>query len=381
MSSATIPAATPPDSPESQRYNRIRRWLGITDFVVGLALLVILLATGWNGTLRDLALRATFQNYTLAVAMYVLILMALAKLLGLGLDYYGFRLEHRFHLSNQRFRSWVWDETKGFLVGLLFAVVIVELLYFMLREFPQHWWLLTWAVFLGLFVLLAQLAPVILFPIFYKFEPLQDDELKQRLVRLGERAGTRVRGVYKWNLSEKSKKANAALTGLGNTRRIILADTLLDNYSSDEIEAVLAHELGHHVHKHILKGIVVQAAMTLLGFWAANWALHYAVDRLHMFDELSDFANLPLLGLVATVISFLALPALNAYSRFNERQADRYAFESIASVEPFISSMNKLAEQNLAERTPSRFVEWFFHSHPAISRRLQAAQAWAKSTG
>jgi STE24 endopeptidase len=381
MSSATIPAATPPDSPESQRYNRIRRWLGITDFVVGLALLVILLATGWNGTLRDLALRATFQNYTLAVAMYVLILMALAKLLGLGLDYYGFRLEHRFHLSNQRFRSWVWDETKGFLVGLLFAVVIVELLYFMLREFPQHWWLLTWAVFLGLFVLLAQLAPVILFPIFYKFEPLQDDELKQRLVRLGERAGTRVRGVYKWNLSEKSKKANAALTGLGNTRRIILADTLLDNYSPDEIEAVLAHELGHHVHKHILKGIVVQAAMTLLGFWAANWALHYAVDRLHMFDELSDFANLPLLGLVATVISFLALPALNAYSRFNERQADRYAFESIASVEPFISSMNKLAEQNLAERTPSRFVEWFFHSHPAISRRLQAAQAWAKSTG
>jgi STE24 endopeptidase len=381
MSSATIPAATPPDSPESRRYNRIRRWLGITDFVVGLALLVILLATGWNGTLRDLALRATFQNYTLAVAMYVLILMALAKLLGLGLDYYGFRLEHRFHLSNQRFRSWVWDETKGFLVGLLFAVVIVELLYFMLREFPQHWWLLTWAVFLGLFVLLAQLAPVILFPIFYKFEPLQDDELKQRLVRLGERAGTRVRGVYKWNLSEKSKKANAALTGLGNTRRIILADTLLDNYSSDEIEAVLAHELGHHVHQHILKGIVVQAAMTLLGFWAANWALHYAVDRLHMFDELSDFANLPLLGLVATVISFLALPALNAYSRFNERQADRYAFESIASVEPFISSMNKLAEQNLAERTPSRFVEWFFHSHPAISRRLQAAQAWAKSTG
>ncbi len=379
MSSATIPVATPADSPESRRYNRIRRWLGVTDFIVGLALLVVLLATGWNGTLRDFAMRAAFQSYTLAVAMYVLVLMGLAKLLGVGLDYYGFRLEHRFHLSNQRFRSWIWDEAKGFLVGLIFAVIIVELLYFILREFPVHWWLLTWVVFLGLFVLLAQLAPVILFPIFYKFEPLQDEELKQRLVRLGERAGTRVRGVYKWNLSEKSKKANAALTGLGNTRRIILADTLLDNYSPDEIEAVLAHELGHHVHKHILKGIAVQAGITLLGFWAANWALHYAVDRLHMFEELSDFANLPLLVLVSTVLSFLALPALNAYSRYNERQADRYAFESIASVDPFISSMNKLAEQNLAERTPSRFVEWFFHSHPAISRRLQAAQAWAKA--
>jgi STE24 endopeptidase len=381
MGSTTISPTPAADSPAARRYNRIRRWLGITDFVVGFALLVALLATGWNGTLRDFALRVAFQNYTLAVAAYVLTLMALAKLLGAGLDYYGFRLEHRFHLSNQRLRAWVLDETKGFLVGLILMVVIVEVLYFMLREFPQHWWLLTWAIFMGLFVLLAQLAPVILFPIFYKFEPLQNEELKQRLVRLGERAGTRVRGVYKWNLSEKSKKANAALTGLGGTRRIILADTLLDNYSADEIEAVLAHELGHHVHKHILKGIAVQAFTTLLGFWAANWALHYAVDRLHMFDELSDFANLPVFILAVTVLSLLALPGLNAFSRFNERQADRYAFESIASVDPFISSMNKLAEQNLAERTPSRFVEWFFHSHPAISRRLQAAQAWAKAQG
>ncbi len=240
------------------------------------------------------------------------------------------------------------------------------------------WWLIAWAVFLGLFVLMAQLAPLILFPIFYKFEPLQNEELKARLVRLSERAGTKVRGVYQWKLSEKSKKANAALTGLGNTRRIILADTLLDNYSPDEIEAVLAHELGHHAHRHIMKSIAVQAGTTLLGFWAANWVLHYAVDRLHMFETLSDFANLPLLVLVTMLLSFLLLPALNAYSRFNERQADRYAFQSIARVGPFISSMNKLAEQNLAERAPSRWVEWFFHSHPAISKRVQAAETWAK---
>ncbi len=233
-------------------------------------------------------------------------------------------------------------------------------------------------MFLGLFVLLAQLAPVVLFPIFYKFEPLQNEELKLRLVKLGEAAGTRVRGVYKWNLSEKSKKANAALTGLGNTRRIILADTLLEHYSPDEIEAVLAHELGHHVHKHILKSIAVQAGVTLLGFWAANWVLNYAIERTHTFVALYDFANLPLLVLVSTVLSFLLLPALNAFSRYNERQADRYAFQSIPSILPFISSMNKLADQNLAERSPSKWVEWFFHSHPAISRRVEAAQDWAK---
>lgn len=375
---ADAPTPVPTDSPEARGYNRTRRWLGIADFAVGFVFLVVLLLTGWSGWLRDLAYRLGAQNYSLSVFMYLVLLLVISKALGIGLDYYGFRLERRFKLSTQRFRSWVWDEVKGFLVGLVMGAVVVELLYFTIRQWPQHWWLLAWALFMGLFIVLAQLAPIVLFPIFYKFEPLENEDLRRRLVVLSERAGTRVRGVYRWKLSEKSKKANAALTGLGATRRIILADTLLDNYSPDEIEAVLAHELGHHVHRHILKSIFVQAAITLFGFWAANWALHYAVDQ-HMFEELSDFANLPLLALVSVVLSFLLMPALNAYSRFNERQADRYAFESIASVEPFISSMNKLAEQNLAERTPSKWVEWFFHSHPAISRRLAAAEAWGRA--
>jgi STE24 endopeptidase len=380
MDSTLVVHSTSADTPEARRYNRTKRWLGIADFILGLALLLVLLATGWNGTLRDVAYQASSQTYVLAVFLYVLILMLIGKFLGFGLDYYGFRLEHRFNLSNQKLRAWLWDETKGFLVGLVLASIIVEVLYLVIRSAPQYWWLIAWAVFLGLFVLLAQLAPVVLFPIFYKFEPLQDDELKSRLVRLSERAGTRVRGVYKWNLSEKSKKANAALTGIGNTLRIILADTLLDHYSPDEIEAVLAHELGHHVHKHILKSIVVQAAITFVGFWAANWVLHYAMERWHIFETLSDFANLPLLVLVSTVLSFLLLPAVNAFSRYNERQADRYAFRSVSRVEPFISSMNKLAEQNLAERSPSKWVEWFFHSHPAISRRVAAAEQWAQQS-
>jgi STE24 endopeptidase len=380
MVSAAATAPVPPDSPEARRYNRIRRWLGIADLVLGLALMAALLTTGWSGALRDVAYTVAFQHYSFAVFLYVLMLLLLGKLLGLGLDYYSFRLEHRYQLSNLRLGAWVWDEFKGFLVSLVLAGIVVELLYFIIRQVPQHWWLVAWAAFLALFVLLAQLAPVVLFPIFYKFSPLENEELKSRLVRLGERAGTQVRGVYQWKLSEKSKKANAALTGLGSTRRIILADTLLANYSNDEIEAVLAHELGHHFHRHIFKSILVQAGVTFVGFWAASSVLRYAVDRRHMFETMSDFANFPLLVLVATVLSFLALPLLNAYSRFNERQADRYAFRSIASVEPFISSMNKLAAQNLAERTPSKWVEWFFHSHPAISRRVAAAQAWAKAS-
>ena len=366
------------DTPDAVRYNRIRRWLEIGDFVLGLGFLLGMVLTGWSGQLRDWAYRAAFQNYTLAVLLYVVMLLALAKLVSLALDYSGFRLECRYRLSNQRLRAWLKDEAKGFIVTFVIAAIVVELLYFVIRQYPENWWLITWALFMVLFIAMAQLAPLILFPIFYKFKPLEDEELKRRLVRLSEQAGTRVRGVYKWNLSEKSKKANAALTGLGSTRRIILADTLLDNYSPDEIEAVLAHELGHHVHKHILKSIAVQAGIALFGFWAANFVLHVAIERWRMFETLSDFASLPLLVLVSTVLSFLLMPALNAYSRFNERQADRYAFQSIHSVDPFISSMNKLAAQNLAERTPSKWVEWFFHSHPAISRRVEAAQNWGR---
>ncbi len=370
--------ATPHDAQEARRYNRIHRWLGIVEFALGIAFLVALLLAGWSGWLRDLAL-GNGRAYAFAVFLYVVMLVLISKVLGLPLDYYSFRLEHRYQLSNQKMRAWMWDEIKGLLVTLVLSSLLVELLYFIVREFPQHWWILAWFGFLCVVVLLAQLAPVILFPIFYKFEPLQDEVLKTRLVRLGERAGTKVRGVYKWHLSEKTKKANAALTGLGNTRRVILADTLLENYSPDEIEAVLAHELGHHVHKHIFKGIAAQAVVTLVGFWAANWALQYSIARWHIFVTLSDFANLPLLVLVFAALSFLLMPAMNAFSRYNERQADRYAFENTGSIAPFISSMNKLANQNLAERAPSKWVEWWFYSHPSISRRITAAEAWQKS--
>lgn len=364
------------DTLEARRYNRTRRWLEVSDLIVGFALLLVLMLTHGSARLRDVAYIAAHQYYSVAVFFFVLFLLILGKIISLPLDFYGFRLEHRYHLSNQKLGAWLWDELKGWLVGLVLITILVEVLYATIRAFPEHWWLIAWAVFIGFTILLAQLAPVVLFPIFYHFEPLKKEALRERLVRLGERAGTRVRGVYEWKISEKSKKANAALTGLGKTRRIIIADTLLNNYTDDEIEAVLAHELGHHVHKHIPKGILLQVGITFFGFWAANHILRYAVDQRQMFQSLSDFANLPLLALVASVLGLLLAPVLNAYSRYNERQADEYAWKSIPAVEPFVSSMHKLASQNLAEENPARWIEVLFHSHPSIGKRTAAAAAW-----
>ncbi len=369
---------TQPDTPEAREYNRTKRWLEIGDMAISIGFLVLLLATGWSSTLRDAAIRLSREHYALQLFYYVLFLSIFSKILGFGLDFYSFRLEHRFNLSNQRLTGWLIDEAKGWLLGLVLATVLCESIYALIRTSPEHWWIFAWLIFIGMFIFFAQIAPVVLFPLFYKFAPLQNDELRARLVRLGERAGTRVRGVYEWKLSEKSKKANAALTGLGNTRRIILADTLLQNYSTDEIEAVLAHELGHHVHGHIVKSIFVEAAVTLAGFWAANEALRYAIDQQKMFEHLTDFANLPLLVLVSTVLSLVLMPALNAYSRFTERQADVYCWKSVPNIAPYVSAMEKLNKQNLSESHPSRLVELLFHSHPPISKRIAAAEEWSK---
>jgi STE24 endopeptidase len=373
--------AQAPDTPESREYNRAKRWLELGDLGIGVGFLVLLLVTGWTSSLRDWAVRLSPEHYVIQLFFYVLFLGLISKILGFGLDFYGFRLEHRFHLSNQRLGSWFKDEVKGWFLGLVVGTILAEIVYALIQTSPEHWWIFAWLIFVGLFVFFAQIAPVVLFPLFYKFVPLQNEELKQRLVRLGERAGTRVRGVYEWKLSEKSRKANAALTGLGNTRRIILADTLLQNYSNDEIEAVLAHELGHHVHGHIVKIIAVQAGVTLLGFWAADAVLKYAIDQEHLFtgiQHLTDFANLPLLTLVSSVLSLLLMPALNTFSRYTERQADTYCWKSVGSIDPYISAMEKLNRQNLAESHPSRVVEILFHSHPPISKRIAAAQEWAR---
>jgi STE24 endopeptidase len=373
-------ASTSEDTPQARQYSRIRRWLSASDTVLGVVFLVVLLAAGFTRDLRDLSFQFAREHYVLALFFYVLLLTLISKALSLPIDVYSFRLEHRFQLSNQSTKAWIIDEVKGWFVGLVIATLLTELVYWIIRSSLQHWWLIAWAAFTALFVVFAQLAPVVLFPIFYKFVPLNDQELRNRLVKLSERAGTRVRGVYEWKLSEKSKKANAALTGLGNTRRIILADTLLQNYSHDEIEAVLAHELGHHVHGHIFKSILLQMAVTFAGFWAANEVLRYATYQAHMFDLLSDFANLPLLALVSAALSLILLPAMNAYSRYNERQADRYCWKSVPSVDPFITAMDKLSAQNLSEKSPSQLIEILFHSHPSVSRRIAAARRFSPTT-
>ncbi|MDR3765399.1 MAG: M48 family metallopeptidase [Acidobacteriota bacterium] len=367
-----VPSADPA---ATRRYNRLLRRIGVVDAALGLLLMALLLATGWTAGVRNFAFRLAPVSHWLALFIYTAALMLMAKAVGLGLEYYSFRIEHRYHLSTQRPGSWVWDQIKSFLVSMVFAQLLVQVMYYLIRWQPHWWWVTCWALFLMLSVLLVQLAPLVLFPLFFRFRRLENEELAARLAKMSERSGARVRGVYEWILSEKTRKANAALMGLGGTRRIVISDTMLASCDAEEIEAVVAHELGHHVYRHMLTGILFQAVITFFGFWCLKLVVRWA-EFAGLYAQI-DFANLPLIVLVATVISLALLPVMNAFSRFNERQADLYAWKTLGRIEPFCSAMEKLAVQNLSERDPSRWVEALFHSHPCVGRRIRAAQEWA----
>lgn len=374
--SATIESLpSNPTEEQARRYRRSKRRLRLADFLLGLVFLVVLLTFGWTHALRDWTLEAT-PNPVVAVALYFLAFTLLSQALSFPLDFWsGYRIEHAFRLSNQSLWAWLKDWLKSTALGFTLGLAGVELVYGALRRWPEMWWLLCAALFVAFFVLLAQLAPVVLLPLFFKFEPLRDEELRERLLRLSERVGARVRGVYLWKLSEKSKKANAALMGWGRTRRIVLADNLLAKHAPDEIETVLAHELAHHVHHDIWKGIALQAVLTFLGFYAVHRALQVWSAPLG-FTGPADFANLPLLLLVAGSVSLVALPAANAFSRHLERRADAFALRVTGKRDAFIGAMEKLAHQNLAERHPSRWIEILFYTHPPVEKRIAFARAW-----
>jgi STE24 endopeptidase len=358
---------------KAKEYARIRRRLLLVDLALGAAFVLVWLLSGASLGLRNQVMALTNQPL-LAVALYAAVFGAAYGVLDAPLSYYsGFVLPHRYGLSTQSLRAWLWDQVKGAAIGGVLGLVLLEVMYVLLRASPDWWWLWTALVMLFFSVILSNLAPVLIMPLFYKFVPLDDADLAARLTRLSEQAGARVRGVYRFDMSSKTVQANAAVVGLGNTRRIILGDTLLESFSSDEIETILAHELGHHVHGDLGKGILVGSALTLIGLWLAGWALNWGVAAFDLAG-LADVAAMPLLALALGAFELVTMPLNNGYSRWRESLADRYALETTRKPEAFADAMTRLANQNLAEADPERWVEVLLYSHPAISRRVAMAK-------
>ena len=361
---------------KAKEYASISRRLFLVDLALGAVYVILWLVTGLNLTARDWVMNIT-TNPWLALPLFGAVFGIPYMLIDLPLSYYsGYVLPHKYGQSNQTLGGWISDQIKGFALAGVLSLIVLEVIYWLLRTAPTLWWLYAAAVMLVFTVVLGSLAPVLIMPLFYKFTPLDNNDLVQRLTRLAERAGTKVKGVYRMDMSTRTKSANAALTGLGATRRIILGDTLLDEFTPDEIETVLAHELGHHVHRDITLGIIFNTALTLVSFWLASVVLNWAVRAFHL-TSIADPAGLPLLIVVIAVISLLAMPVGNAWSRWRERMADRYALEETRKPKAFADAMTRLANQNLADADPARWVVLLLYSHPPIRERVAAAEAFS----
>jgi STE24 endopeptidase len=378
---STIETTLDPERQQRARvYARIQRWLTFVDLAIGLVYLILWLAFGWSLALKT-RLTAFTNNEWLLVAIFTIIFGGILAVINLPLSYYeGYILPHRFGLSTQNLRGWIVDQVKAGAIGGVLGLLVLEIIYVVLRAFPNTWWLWAAGILLLFNIILANLAPVLLFPLFYKFQPLGEEyaELESRLLQLAEKVKTRVSGVYKFDMSQRTRAANAALTGLGNTRRIILGDTLLGEFTTDEIEVVLAHELGHQVHKDIPVGIMIQSAITLVGFYLASLGLSRGVSALG-FSSPADIAALPLLGLIFGAYGLVTMPLTNAYMRWRERLADEFALQTTSNGAAFASAMTRLANQNLAQVDPPGWEEFLFHSHPALHKRIAMAQAFQKS--
>jgi STE24 endopeptidase len=358
---------------KAARYHRLHRRAIVASVFWSVALLAGLVLSGWHLRLRD---AAEFLLPRAPVPAYVALLLILHETVSTPLAAYGgVVLERRYGLSTEPPGVWVKDQIKSMGIALALGASATSLIYAMIRRWPEDWWLPAGAAFAVIIVFLTNLAPVIVLPLFYRVKPLAREDLRARLLALADRAGARVLGAYEWGLAAKTRRANAALAGLGATRRILVSDTMLADYSEDEIEVVLAHELAHHVHGDIWKGIAFEAALIVAGFYLAARALG-SLSEAAGLRSVADIAGLPVLLLAAGLVSIAMTPAANAMSRAFERNADRFALTLTKNPSAFISAMRRLAQQNLAEEQPSRVVQVLFYTHPPIRERIAVAEAF-----
>jgi STE24 endopeptidase len=369
----------PATTPEVKHYHRLKLTaslcsLGLSLGFVGVMALffgpqVDLLVGGWFGRNPWVRLIALGFFYSAAV-----------ELLTLPLDFWsGFVLEHRYELSNQSFPQWVWKQIKGWLVAGPLGLGLLLGFYAFLWFSGPLWWVWATAGWFLVTLVLGRILPVLILPLFYKVTPIDDSPLLERFQRLVAGTGLSIQGIYRLHLSAETRKANAALAGMGKTRRVLLGDTLMDQFTPEEVEVVFAHEVGHHVHRHLTKMIAINVVLSAVSFWLIDVILGRAADALGysaMADGTPAYKNpsaLALLIFVFMVFGLVMSPALNALSRFFERQCDRYALDRTGHADAFRSAFIKLARINKADADPHPLVVWLFDDHPPIRQRLAMA--------
>lgn len=360
---------------EAKKYAKTKRVIGIAETVMIFAILAVLIFTGLSVKIENFAYGIS-DNIYIALLVFFAVIGISEAVITFPLSFYsGYILEHRYNLSNQTLFAYFKENAKSLLIGLVIGVPILLIFYFLIKNTGEMWWLYLGIIMFLFSVLLGRIAPVLIFPLFYKFRPIENESLKEKILKICDKSGVKVQGIYMFDMSKNTKKANAAFTGIGKSKRIIIGDTLLNNFSEDETEVIFAHELGHYSKKHIIKMSVLSTVLTFAGLYVTAYFYGVLLGAFG-FQETYQLAALPLLALLLSIFGLVTSPLANIQSRKFERDADRYAIETTNNPRAFISSMEKLAEQNLADKTPNKIIEYLFHSHPSIQKRIVSAQTY-----
>jgi STE24 endopeptidase len=375
--------ATQEERERAVRYSRTREWLVLVGLLWEMSLNLLALVMGFSSLLRSECEKRAPRRLG-ATPPFAAVWILLSFLLSLPLAYFsGFVVEHRFGLSNQTRRAWLVDQLKALGLEVAIGAPLISGLYWAIRRWPRRWWAVVSALTIPLAVIFTNLAPVVIMPLFNKFQPIKNRSLADRIRKLAAREGVNVSEVLQMDMSKQTKKANAMFTGLGNTKRIVLGDTMLDEFSDEEIEVVLAHELGHQVHKDLWKLIALSAPTSAIGLFAAHALAPPLIARwgkrwgLRTEDGLADVAALPLLFLLSGVAAQALGPVLNALVRnVVEHPADRYALELTKNRKAFIGAMEKLGRMNLANPRPAALIKYLLYDHPPIHERIEYARQW-----
>jgi len=362
-------------SEPSKTYHQIKNRLFFINLAFTIFILLIFFLGGLSLQLKNAILRFN-QDFLIVNGLYAVFFGLFLTVLGLPLSFYeGFMLEHRFLLSNQSPKNWLKDFLKNSIISLIIILICVEALYIFLRKFPFTWWLWSAGFWLLLTVVLAKITPNVIIPLFFKYRLVENAQLKMRIFKLFEKCRVKIKDIYYINLSSKTKKANAFICGLGNNRRLVLSDTLLEKFEEPQISSVVAHELSHYIRHDLWKIILVNSAVSLACFFLLSRALNKMLWYFGFF-HIDDIAFLPMLFLGIFLLGLVMLPLTNVFSRRLESEADLFSMQLTGDPENFISMIKKLGELNLADFSPSRFIEVMLYDHPPISKRIKSAEGY-----
>jgi STE24 endopeptidase len=359
----------------AKEYSLIKHRIALINIFLTPIVLFLFLILGIPTYAKGIVKPVSPNSY-INLIVFTAIMGILYYIVMLPLEYYSsFSLEHRFSLSNQTFKDWLKREFKKGIISFIIAIPITMVLYAFLRHWPLTWWFWTALFWFFISIILAKFAPIVIVPLFYKYSHIKNPEIQKRISGLVAKAGFKVSGVYELNISKDTKKANAALLGLGRQKRIVLCDTLIKNFTDEEIESVMAHELGHHKMNHIWKLAITSGFFTFLAFFIAN-IFFIKLSNILGYETLHSYESLILIAFILSVVNIPLLPLQNAFSRRLERNADIFAFKLTGNIDAFISTMKRIGEQNLSDTNPAGFYEIMLYDHPPIARRIKIAESY-----